>query len=196
MKPRTSSWRIPRQIVLFILGLIPLGGLIGQVVIGDPGPNPVETLLHGTGLWALRWLCLVLAITPLYRYFSNPWLLTARRPVGLLAFTYATVHLLVYGVLDQGLDWAFIWEDLGTRVYLMVGLTAWLLLLPPAVTSFTALQRRWGRAWKRVHALTYPAAALAAVHFLWLVKADTWEPMVYLALVLALLTWRLRIPVK
>jgi sulfoxide reductase heme-binding subunit YedZ len=158
----------------------------------------VAALTHGTGDWALRLLLLSLAMTPLRRLLGQPWPIRFRRLVGLYAFFYACLHLSIYLVLDLGGYWTQIFEDIAKRPYITVGFGAWLLLLPLALTSTRGWIRRLGRRWGQLHRLVYVAGGLAVLHFLWLVKSDLREPLVYaavLALLLGLrLWWRLRRP--
>jgi sulfoxide reductase heme-binding subunit YedZ len=162
------------------------------------GADPVAALTHGTGDWALRLLLLSLAMTPLRRLLGQPWPIRFRRLVGLYAFFYACLHLSIYLVLDLGGYWTQIFEDIAKRPYITVGFGAWLLLLPLALTSTRGWIRRLGRRWGQLHRLVYVAGGLAVLHFLWLVKSDLREPLVYaavLALLLGLrLWWRLRRP--
>ena len=144
-----------------------------------------------SGLWALRFLIAALAITPLRR-LGGPNLIRYRRAIGLLAFIYATLHLTVYMVLDQGLDVSAIIADIIKRPYITVGMFAFLILVPLAVTSNNAMIRRLGGgAWQKLHRWVYVAAAAAAIHFIMLVKAWPPEPLIYAALVAILLLFRL-----
>jgi sulfoxide reductase heme-binding subunit YedZ len=157
------------------------------------GADPQKTLERLLGLWALRFLILCLAITPLRR-LGGPNLVRYRRAVGLLAFYYAALHLTVYMVLDQGLDLAAIWADIVKRPYITVGMLAFGILVPLAVTSNGPMIRRLGAAaWQRLHRLIYLAAAAAAIHFVMVVKAWPAEPLIYAALVAILLLFRLSV---
>jgi sulfoxide reductase heme-binding subunit YedZ len=160
-------------------------------VLGDLGANPVETLIHGTGDWALRLLVATLAITPLRRFsgWSEP--LRWRRMLGLFAFFYASLHFCAYALLDQRLNLSLIWEDVVERPYISVGFSVFVLLIPLAVTSTKGMMRRLGRRWKALHRLVYPAAIGAALHYLWLVKVDLREPLIYLTIIILLLILRL-----
>jgi len=155
------------------------------------GADPQNVLERTLGLWALRFLIVALAITPLRR-LGGPSLIRWRRAIGLMGFYYAALHLTVYVVLDQGLDWASIWADIVKRPYITVGMLAFTLLLPLAATSSNAMVRRLGaRAWQRLHRLAYVATAAAALHFVMLVKSWwTVEPALYAGLVTALLLMR------
>ena len=184
--------------VLFVLCLLPLAWLTWDVWQGSLGPDPVAQLEHRTGDWALRLLLASLAITPLRRLGGWHKLVRFRRMLGLFAFFYASLHLTTYLVVDLGGFWTQIFAEIVKRPYITVGFTAWLLLIPLAVTSTHAMMRRLGRHWQRLHRLVYLIALLAVLHFLWLVKSGqkiaVREPLVYLAiyagLMLARLPWR------
>jgi len=154
------------------------------------GADPVAEVEHRTGLWALRLLLLTLAITPLRQITGQTVLLRFRRMLGLYAFFYASLHLAAYLVLDLGGYWAQIFEEIAKRPYITVGFTAWLLLVPLAVTSTLGWMRRLGRRWGQLHRLVYAVAVLAILHFWWLVKSDVREPAIYAAIVAVLLGWR------
>jgi len=171
---------------LFALCLVPFAVLAWQAATADLGANPVEALLHRSGAWTLRFLLLALAVTPVRLLTGWGEVLHVRRMLGLFAFFYASVHFTIYAVLDLGLDWRFITEDIAERPYLTVGFTAWLLLVPLAVTSTRAMMRRLGRRWKRLHRLVYGIAILGVLHFYWLVKADVREPLIYAGILMLL----------
>jgi methionine sulfoxide reductase heme-binding subunit len=176
----------------FALCLLPLALLIRDAVYDDLGTDPVAQLEHRTGLWALRLLLATLAITPLRRLSGRAEPVRYRRMLGLFAFFYACVHLTVYLVVDLGGYWSQLLTEIAKRPYMTVGFSAWLLLLPLAATSTRAMMRRLGRHWQRLHRLVYPAALLAVLHFLWLVKADHREPLLYLAALAVLMLLRVR----
>ena len=154
------------------------------------GADPVAAIEHRTGLWALRFLLLGLAVTPLRQISGLTVLLRFRRMLGLYAFFYACLHLAAYLALDLGGYWAQIFEEIAKRPYITVGFTAWLLLVPLAVTSTQGWMRRLGRHWGQLHRLVYAVAVLAVLHFWWLVKSDVREPALYAAIVAVLLGWR------
>lgn len=158
------------------------------------GPNPVETLEHFTGLGALRLLMLTLALSPLRRFGGWVAAIQLRRLLGLWAFAYACLHFALYLVLDIAGSATLLADDLVERRYITVGFAAWLLLLPLAVTSTRGWQRRLKRRWKSLHRLVYAATAAAVLHFLWLVKSDLREPLLYLALFVVLMAARLPWP--
>ncbi len=179
------------KVAVFGLCLLPLGILVWQAAAQDLGANPVESLLHRTGDWTLRFLLIVLAVTPLRRLTGWNELQQSRRMLGLFAFFYATLHFSVYAFLDLGLDWSFLAEDIAKRPYITVGFTAWVLLVPLALTSTRGMMRRLGRRWKQLHRVVYIIGALGVVHYYWLVKADVREPLIYGGILFLLLTLRL-----
>lgn len=155
------------------------------------GADPLRVLENQLGEWALRFLILGLAITPLMR-LARINLVKYRRAIGLCAFTYITLHFLVYLTLDQQFNWPAIWQDIIKRPYITIGVTAFLMLVPLAITSNRLSIRKLGtEGWRILHRLVYPAAILGAVHYLLIVKAWPLEPIVYLGLVLTLLGLRL-----
>lgn len=176
--------------LLFPLALLPAALLVQGAFANTLGADPVDTLTHATGLWALRFLLLSLALTPLRQATGWPGWIRFRRMTGLFAFFYACLHLLVYVVLDLGAYWADLIADITKRPYMTVGFLAWLVLLPLAVTSTKVMMRRLGRRWQQLHRLVYGAAVLAVLHFLWLVKADLREPLLYAGILAVLLGWR------
>lgn len=182
--------RVLKPLVL-VGGLVPFGLLLWGAWRGDLGANPLETVTHTTGDWALRFLLLTLAMTPLRRLLGQAWPLQLRRMLGLFAFFYASMHLLVWLVLDQEMAWRNILADIAERPFVTVGFLAWLLLVPLALTSTRGAMRRLGRNWSRLHRLVYPIGILGVLHFLWLVKADLFEPLVYGVILALLLAFRL-----
>lgn len=189
MEARTR--RLVHRVVIGV-GLLPFIALAVGGLLGRLGANPVEQITHVTGEWALRWLLVSLAITPLRRWFGWGALAPYRRSFGLLAFSYATAHVATYFTLDLALDFGFLVEDVIERPYITVGFAAFSLMVPLALTSTRAMQRRLGRRWRTLHRLAYVVAILAVIHFLWLVKADLGPPAVHaaiLALLLALRVW-------
>ena len=154
------------------------------------GADPVAEIEHRLGLWALRLLMATLAITPLRQLTGQPVLVRFRRMLGLYAFFYACLHLSAYLVLDLRGYWTLIFEEIAKRPYITVGFSAWLLLLPLAVTSTKGWIKRLGRNWARLHKLVYAAGVLAVLHFWWLVKSDIREPALYAGILALLLGWR------
>ena len=182
------------KVVVFLACLVPLAHLVLETfgVAGMTlGANPVEELIHRCGKWGLKFLLITLAVTPVRRLTGWHWLLRFRRMLGLFAFFYVLLHFLVYAGLDQRFDLGAIIEDIAERPYITIGMTALVLLVPLAVTSTRGMMRRLGRHWQRLHRLVYPIAILGVWHFYWQVKLDTLEPLVYAAILAALLAYRL-----
>jgi sulfoxide reductase heme-binding subunit YedZ len=171
---------------LFVSALVPAALLVAGVFTDDLGANPIEYITHQTGWFALAFLMASLAVTPLRRATKWHEAIRFRRMLGLFAFFYATLHLLTWFVFDHTLDVAGMAEDVVKRPYITVGMAAFLMMLPLAVTSNAAMIRRLGRKWQMLHRLAYVAAIAGVVHFWWLVKADLREPQRF-ALVLSLL---------
>lgn len=188
--------RIVVKAVLWFVCLAPALSLGIAALTDGLGANPIEEITHRTGWWALLLLTVTLAITPLRRLAGKPGWVRYRRLVGLFAFFYATLHFLTYLVLDQFFGWSYIVEDIADRPFITVGFAAWLLLLVLAVTSTTGWIRRLRKNWQRLHRLIYAAALAGGVHFLWKVKADTREPVIFLVAIVALLLLRAWAPWK
>jgi len=188
--------RIVVKAVLWVGCLAP-AVLLGMAALTDTlGANPIEEITHRTGWWALFFLTVTLAITPLRRLAGKPGWVRYRRLLGLFAFFYATLHFLTYLVLDQFFGWSYIIEDIADRPFITVGFAAWLMLLVLAVTSTTGWIRRLRKNWQRLHRLIYAAAVAGGLHFLWKVKADTREPVIFLVAIVALLLLRAWAPWK
>lgn len=179
--------------LLFTLALIPAVWLLYAALTGNLGANPIEAVTRMLGDWALRFLLITLAVTPLKRLTGWGWLVRYRRMLGLFAFFYATLHLLSYLVLDQFFYWPEIWADIIKRPYITVGMLTFLLLLPLAVTSTHGWMRRLGKRWQQLHRLVYLCAIGGVLHFYMLVKADTREPLLYGFILMILFIARVRI---
>ncbi len=165
---------------------------LGHAALTDGlGANPIEKLTHVTGMTALVLLLCTLAVTPVRRLTGWNPVIRLRRLLGLFAFFYAALHFLIWAVLDMTLAWSWMLEDIAQRLYITVGFTAFLLLIPLAVTSTRGWIRRLGRRWARLHRLVYLAATLGVVHFFWLVKSDIRQPLLMAVILAALLTMRL-----
>jgi methionine sulfoxide reductase heme-binding subunit len=184
-----SKWT---KAAVFLLCLIPLGELLWRFITGNLGINPVETLQHGTGDWTLRFLVFTLSITPLRKLFKLPDLIRFRRMLGLFVFFYVCLHFLTYLGPDQSFDVAGMWKDVAKRPYITVGFTAFVLLIPLAITSTAGwIRRLGGKRWQALHRSIYVAAVCGVIHYYWLVKSDVRKPLFYGALVAVLLLWRL-----
>ena len=180
--------------LVFCLCLAPLAWLVWDTLQGALGTDPVAQLEHRSGIWALRLLLATLAITPLRRVTGWHKAIRYRRMLGLFAFFYVTVHLSIYVFIDLDQYWSQLLVEIAKRPYITVGFTAWLLLIPLALTSTQKMMRRLGRRWQKLHRLVYPIALLGVLHFLWLVKKDHREPLMYLGIFALLMLWRLPWP--
>ena len=179
------------KLFVFLISLLPLASIVSDAVQNNLGANPVQMLQYRTGDWALRFLLITLALTPLKILFGIVFQMRFRRMMGLFAFFYASLHLSAYVGLDQSFSWGYILEDVPKSPYILVGLSAFVLLLPLALTSTRRMIQRLGRNWQRLHRLVYVAALLAVVHFFWLVKADLREPAIYAGVLAFLLGVRI-----
>lgn len=184
--------------MVFTAALLPLASLLAGVFAVQGftlGANPVSTILHTCGKWALLFLLITLSVRPLiFLTGRNEWL-RLRRMLGLFAFSYALLHFLVYLILDQSLNLGAVWRDIAKRPYITIGFTALLLLVPLAVTSTNRMMRRLGRRWQKLHRLVYVVAVLGVWHYYWEVKADVRKPLMYaaiLGLLFALRWWQAR----
>lgn len=176
--------------VLFILLLIPLALLVYRFFNGGLGANPIETINRYTGDWALRILLLTLAFSPIIRITRWNNIIQYRRMVGLFAFFYVCLHLTSYTVLDQYFDFAAIIDDVFKRPFITAGFASFILLIPLAITSTNKMVERLQYRWIQLHRLVYLIAMLAVLHFWWMVKIDTTEPMIYAIILAVLLGFR------
>ncbi|MFP6639789.1 MAG: protein-methionine-sulfoxide reductase heme-binding subunit MsrQ [Myxococcota bacterium] len=179
------------QAGLVAAGLLPLLGLIVAFGLDRLGVEPVETITHETGDWALRLLLLTLLVTPLRRLLGWNALAPFRRTLGLLSFFYASLHFATYLTFELGWHFTDLPKEIAERPYITVGFAAFVILSALAMTSTRGWIRRLARNWQRLHRLVYLAVILAVVHFLWLVKADLREPLIYAGIAATLLAWRL-----
>lgn len=189
-KPADNTITFVIKPLLFIVCLVPFVLLVIGAVNDTLGTNPVETMTHKTGEWALRFLLITLMITPLRRLTGSNWLIKLRRMTGLFAFFYACLHFLTYIWFDQYFDWMEIATDIPKRPFITVGFTAFVLLIPLAATSTNKMMRRLKKNWVKLHKLIYVVAVLGVLHFLWAVKADTFEPLIYAGILVMLLGYR------
>jgi len=183
--------------LLFAASLGPLACLSLGAWQGSLGANPIETITRATGVWTLRFMLVALAVTPARWLTGLKDLIRLRRMLGLFAFFYGSLHLLTYVWLDQFFDVAAIARDVVKRPFITAGFSAYVLLVPLALTSTAGMIRRLGgRTWRRLHRLAYVTAALGVVHYWWLVKLDTRPPRNYAILLAVLLLVRVWIVVK
>lgn len=190
MRLSKRSW-VAIKAAIWAAALTPAAWLAWDGFWGGLGANPVEAIMLRTGWWGLVLLTVTLAVTPLRRLTGWNSIVRVRRLLGLFAFFYICLHLTNYVVVDQWFDFSMILEDITERPFITVGFAAWLILLSLAVTSTRGWIRRLGRKWQRLHRLVYVAAGLGTLHFYWKVKADTREPLVFIAILAVLLLLRL-----
>ncbi|MEE2862397.1 MAG: sulfite oxidase heme-binding subunit YedZ [Paracoccus sp. (in: a-proteobacteria)] len=185
--------RIPIPLV-WLAGAIPFALLVFDVVTGAIGVDPIAKIEHRLGQTALYFLVASLAVTPLLR-LTGISLMRFRRALGVICFAYALPHVLAWVVLDMGFLWAQMAQDIVKRPYLLVGMTAFVLLLPLAVTSNNlSIRRMGGQGWRRLHKLVYLAAPLVALHWIWAAKVNERAPSFWMAVILILLASRVVIP--
>jgi sulfoxide reductase heme-binding subunit YedZ len=183
---------------LWLLCLTPAAQLAWRAWTGRLTANPIEFITLHTGFWALTLMLCTLAVTPVRRITGWNRIVQLRRPLGLFAFFYATLHFMTYIGLDLFFDFSAVGADILKRPYITVGFTAFLLLIPLAATSTTGAIRRLGRNWLRLHRLIYVAAALGVLHFYWKksAKSDVGEPLIFAAILAALLLFRVGIALR
>ena len=183
--------------LVFAAAVIPLAYLSQGAWRGTLGANPIEAITRSTGVWTLRFMIITLAVTPARRLTGWNEIVRLRRMLGLFAFFYGSLHLMTYVWLDQFFDWAAMVKDVYKRPFITAGFSAYVLLVPLALTSTAGMIRRLGgRAWRRLHRLAYATAALGVVHYWWLVKLDTRPPRNYGILLASLLLVRLWFAMK
>lgn len=180
------------KVIIFVACLFPAAWLLTNFFQDNLGANPFEALTRQSGEWTLRFLLIVLAITPIRKITGQVWLLAYRRMLGLYVFFYACLHLVTYIWFDQFFDWGEILTDIIKRPFITAGMLAFILLVPLAITSTNNWMRRLGKRWKKLHQLVYGIGILAILHYLWLVKADLREPLIYAAILIILLGYRVK----
>jgi sulfoxide reductase heme-binding subunit YedZ len=177
--------------LVFCAALIPVAMLAVRAATGSLGANPIEAVTRDLGDWALRFLLIALAVTPLRMIGGWNGVARLRRMLGLFAFFYVCMHLMSYVGLDQFFDWSAIWKDIVKRVFITLGMAAVLTLIPLAVTSTDAMVKRLGgRAWRRLHRAVYLAGTLGVLHYFFMIKAGYTQPAIYAAILFALLAYR------
>jgi len=180
------------KVVIFILSLVPIFYIIYQILTNQLGPEPIKDITHHTGKWTLYFIVITLAMTPLKKITKlNIWI-NYRRMFGLFIFFYASVHLMTYVGLDYRFDLESIGDDIIKKKYIFIGFSAWLLLIPLAVTSNKRMIKILRDKWKKLHRLIYLISLFGVIHYLWLVKRDLTEPLIFLVVILILLTFRFR----
>ena len=177
---------------IFFVSLIPLLTIIYKIYYDQLGPEPVKEITHHTGEWTLIFICLTLAMTPLKKLTKLTIWINFRRMLGLFVFFYATLHMLTYVVIDYRLDFSSISKDILTKRFIFVGFAAWLLMLPLALTSSKKAVLFLKDKWKKLHRLIYLISILGVIHFIWLVKKDLTEPLIYALIIFILLLFRFK----
>lgn len=178
------------KLFVFLVSLVPVALLVRGMVTGDLGVNPAETIQLQTGRWALKFLLLSLAVTPLRRLTGWNLVIQFRRMLGLFAFFYATLHLTAYYAFDLNFSVGELFKDTAKRPFIFMGMSAFLTMLPLALTSTRGWIRRLGKKWTQLHRLVYISAICAAIHFAWKVKVFTGDPVIYATVLTGLLLFR------
>ena len=177
---------------IFFLSLIPFVLIFYKIIFNKLGPEPVKEITHFTGEWTLLFIIFTLSMSPLKKITKlNIWI-SFRRMLGLFLFFYATLHMLTYVAIDYRLDFQSISKDILTKKFIFVGFAAWVLLIPLALTSSRKAALFLKDKWKKIHRLIYLIAILGVVHFVWLVKKDLTEPLIYALILLVLLLFRIK----
>jgi len=183
-----SNWA---KVSVFLICLLPLAALVWRAIHHGLTANPIEFITHSTGDWTLRFLCMTLAITPLRKIFRQPNVIRFRRMLGLFAFFYGCLHFTTYIWFDKFFDLAEMGKDIAKRPYITLGFTAFVLLIPLAITSTASwIRRLGGRRWQLLHRLIYVSAVAGVIHYYWLVKSAVLRPLIYAVIVAVLLLWR------
>ena len=178
---------------IFFLSLIPFFLILYKIIFNKLGPEPVKEITHFTGEWTLLFIIFTLSMSPLKKITKlNIWI-SFRRMLGLFLFFYATLHMLTYVVIDYRLDFQSISKDILTKKFIFVGFAAWILLLPLAFTSSKKAVIYLKDKWKKLHRLIYIISILGIIHFIWLVKKDLTEPIIYAVIIVILLLFRFNV---
>jgi len=188
----TQINQIYLKVMIFTLSLMPIFYIIYQILTNQLGPEPIKDITHHTGKWTLYFIVITLAMTPLKKITKlNIWI-NYRRMFGLFIFFYASVHLMTYVGLDYRFDLESIGDDIIKKKYIFIGFSAWLLLIPLAITSNKRMMKILKDKWKKLHRLIYLISLFGGIHYLWLVKRDLTEPLIFLTIILILLAFRLK----
>ena len=178
---------------VFILCLLPLGIIILDIYYNNLGAEPVKKIMNHFGEWTLIFICLTLTMSPLKRITNLGFWIKFRRMLGLFVFFYATIHLLTYVGLDYRFDWEPIINDVLKKKYIFIGFSAWLLLIPLAITSSQKMIKILGRNWKNLHRLVYVIAVFGSLHYIWLSKTIFFKPLIYTLIIVVLFALRIKI---
>ena len=178
---------------VFIVCLWPLGTIILNIYYNDLGAEPVKKIMNHFGEWTLIFICLTLTMSPLKRITNLGFWIKFRRMLGLFVFFYATIHLLTYVGLDYRFDWEPIINDVLKKKYIFIGLSAWILLIPLAITSSQKMIKILGCNWKNLHRLVYVIAVFGSLHYIWLSKTIFFKPLIYTLIIVVLFALRIKI---
>ena len=178
---------------IFIFSLFPFLIIIYKIYFNQLGPEPVKEITHHTGEWTLIFICLTLAMSPLKRFTNLTIWIKFRRMLGLFVFFYATIHLITYVVIDYRFDWQQIFNDVLKKRYILIGFSAWILLIPLAVTSSQKMIKLLKKNWKKLHKIIYLIAIFGSLHYIWLSKTIFFKPLIYTVIIILLLLLRIKI---
>lgn len=181
------------KVAIHSIAILPVAYLILLIVSDQAGGDPVQFIIHYTGIGALNTLIVLLAISPIARKFKQGVLIQTRRVVGLYVFAYASLHIFAFISLDLLFEWSLLFEEVLKRPYILVGAVAYITLFALSITSFKAIRRKMGKRWQQLHNLVYLVAILVPIHFYWSVKSEVIEPSVYILIAISLLLIRLPI---
>jgi methionine sulfoxide reductase heme-binding subunit len=181
--------------LVFALCLIPAALVVGDAfeISGRLGANPIEEIQDRFGYWGLRFVLITLSVTPLRQISGRNWILRFRRMLGLFAFFYILMHFLTWLILDQSLLMSAIKEDIFERPFITIGFSAFLILIALASTSTNGMRRRLGKRWQQLHYGVYAVGVLGVWHYWWQVKLDVTDPLIYAAILVVLLGYRIRV---
>ncbi len=178
---------------VLVLSLVPFLLISYKIFFNKLGPEPVKEITHFTGEWTLIFICLTLSMSPLKRLTNSIMWISFRRMLGLFVFFYATLHLLTYIGLDYRFDMSPILDDVIKKKYIFIGFSAWLLLLPLAITSSQKMALLLKKNWKRLHRLIYIIAIFGSLHYIWLSKTIFFKPLIYFIIIIVLLAFRIKL---
>jgi len=182
--------------MIHLIAIFPIGYLIILVLTNGAGGDPVQYIIHYTGIGALNTLVVLLMVSPLARKFKQGILIQTRRMLGLYVFVYASLHIMAFVSLDLLFEWSLFLQEVVKRPYIVVGMICYLILIALSITSLKSLKRKMGRRWQQLHNLVYLLALLAPIHFYWSVKSEVIEPAIYILIVCLLLLLRMRFSAK
>lgn len=182
--------------IIHFIAIFPIGYLIILVLTNGAGGDPVQYIIHYTGIGALNTLVVLLMVSPLARKFKQGILIQTRRMLGLYVFAYASLHIMAFVSLDLLFEWSLFLQEVVKRPYIVVGMICYLILIALSITSLKSLKRKMGKRWQQLHNLVYLLALLAPIHFYWSVKSEVIEPAIYILIVCLLLLLRMRLSAK